>query len=64
MVALCFLTQQHRECRNVQNVGPPGVRMALDKGTNESGMHLKREALSNDAAEQADALNDLSHLKM
>lgn len=38
--------------------------MALDKVTEELGMNLKRETLSNDATEQADALNDLSHLKM
>jgi len=27
-------------------------------------MHLKKETLSNDTIEQADMLNDLSHLKM
>lgn len=48
----------------MQDVGPPAVRtvMALDKAAKELGMHLKREALTNDATEQAP--NDLSDLKM
>lgn len=51
---------------NVQDVGPPAVRvvMALDEATKELGMHFTRETLSNDATQQADALNDLSHLKL
>lgn len=50
----------------MQDVGPPavGAVMALDKAVKELGVHLKRETLSNDATEQTDALDDLSHLKM
>lgn len=60
---LCFF---YEGTRNVKGIWPPGVKvvMPLYKATKELGMHLKTETWSNDANEQADALDDLSHLKM